>query len=128
MTALDRMVANAGASLLDLVRFAPRVSRHPYPDARPRDRDDRSLANRAALVLDQVAHGHDLLVRAQPRESDDARMWEPSHDDQRAEVLVSRDEHAVFAERQREQVFVGGLSVSVQSGQDIMAIVDERLL
>ena len=55
-------------------------------------------------------------------------MWEPSHDDQRAEVLVSRDEHAVFAERQREQVFVGGLSVSVQSGQDIMAIVDERLL
>lgn len=55
-------------------------------------------------------------------------MWTPSHDDQLVEVLISPDKHAVFEECQREQVLVGGLSVSVQNGQDIMAIVDERLL
>ncbi len=60
----------------------------------PRHHYKRTFAHCIRMVLNDFAHGVNLLNRAHFDEANDARVWQAAHEDQFAEVLVFRDEHS----------------------------------
>lgn len=91
-----------------------------------RDDDDRALAHRGAVMLNEIAHRVGLLRGPEPDEPDDTGMRVAAKKDELAEILVLGDQNPALAVGQREQLLVRGAGMPVAGRQNVVTKIDKR--